>query len=203
MIVFVLSVFAVLLVTAIPKSKARAQRIFCINNLMQIGLATRVWEGDHTNTYPKDLPAMNGGTMEFVSGPNAFRHFMVMSNELNAPLVLICPAESDRNRFPATNFVHLSNSNLSYFVGLDVNETDPQGILFGDRNLTNGTAMKSGVLQLTANSAAGWTDEMHKQFGNIALADGSVEQVSTIGLRVAFTNTNASTTRLLMPILGP
>jgi hypothetical protein len=202
-IVAVLGFFAIWLATSLPKAKARTLRISCINNLMQAGRSCRVWEGDHNDKYPMAVSGTNGGTMEFAFGPNAFRHFQVMSNELSTPIVLICPTDTDRNRFRATNFAYMSNSNISYFVGLVPDETDPQGILSGDRNLTNGTPVKNGILQLTTNSATGWTDEIHKRCGNIGLADGGVQQVSTIGLRSTVTNASASTTRFLMPILGP
>jgi hypothetical protein len=153
--------------------------------------------------YPMHVAGTNGGTMDFITGPNVFRHFQVMSNELSTPFILICPAEYDRNRFVATNFAQLSNSNISYFVGMDANETNPQLILAGDRNLTNGTPIRNGILELTTNAPTGWTAEMHREVGNIALADGSVQQVTTMGLRTAVENTGMATNHLQMPILGP
>src|SRR6185437_8608040 len=130
-----------------------------------IGLACRVWEGDHGDNYPMATSETNGGTMEFTTGPNEWRHFQVMSNELSTPWVLFCPAETDRHRFRATNFVWLNNSNINYFIGVDANENNPQLILSGDRNLTNGTPIKNGILELTSNQLVGWTAEMHHQIG--------------------------------------
>jgi prepilin-type processing-associated H-X9-DG protein len=80
---------------------------------------------------------------------------------------------------------------------------DPQAILSGDRNLTNNTSIRNGILTLTTNRPAGWTAEIHNKVGNLLLADGSVQQVSSTGLRTAIVNTSAFTNRLLMPILGP
>src|SRR5215469_12619169 len=100
----------------------RALRIQCVNNLKQAGLAFRIWEGDHTNFYPQALSETNGGTMEFTSGPNAFRHFQAMSNELSTPKILFCPAETDHDRLVATNFINFNNSNISYFVGIVSND---------------------------------------------------------------------------------
>jgi prepilin-type processing-associated H-X9-DG protein len=195
-ILAVIAALAAVLIPALHVAKVRAQRITCDGNLKGVGLAYRVWEGDHTNLYPMQVSSTNGGTMEFITGTNAWRHFQVMSNELSTPKVLICPAD---DRSSATNFGCLNNSNLSYFVGIDANETNPQLILSGDRNITNGTLVKNGVLDLTTNKAAGWTAELHNGVGNIGLADGSVQQVNILGLRNTVAYTGLATNRLQMP----
>jgi len=202
-VIAVLIMLAAVLCPPLAEPRARRQRIWCVNNLKQIGLATRVWGSDHGDKYPWSIPGTNGGTMEFVAGPNAWRHFQVMSNELSTPKVLLCPADDDTRTVAATNFNSLNNSNISYFVGLDSTETDPQGMLFGDRNITNGTPIKNGILELTANQPAGWTDEIHRKVGNITLSDGSVQQITRTGLRNAVENSGAVTNRLQMPVLGP
>jgi hypothetical protein len=148
-----------------------------------------------------DVPGTNGGTMEFITGPNAWRHFQVMSNELSTPKVLICPGE--RNRKWATNFVAFGDANLSYFVGVDASETNVQSFLSGDHNITNGTPVKNEILELTENQPASWTAEMHKKVGNILLADGSAQQLSISGLQNAAANTGFATNRLQMPALIP
>ncbi|HLX69068.1 MAG TPA: type II secretion system protein [Verrucomicrobiae bacterium] len=178
-------------------------RIRCLNNLKQAGLAFRIWEGDNSDKYPMAVSCTNGGAMEFTSGPNAFRTFQVMSNEISTPKVLICPMETDNTRFIATNFNDFCNSNISYFVGLDAAETNATTLLLGDHNITNGTPLKNGLLALTTNRLAGWTKEVHNQIGNICLADGNVQQDSTTGLQDQIAQTGVVTNRLLMPILGP
>jgi len=199
----VIGVLAAMIMPALTKAKAHDSRIQCINNLKQIGLAYRIWEGNHGNQYPQAICETNGGTMEFTTGANAFRHFQIMSNELSTPMILICPAESDATRFVAKNFSNLSNRNLSYFVGVVENDSNANLILSGDHNLTNGTAVENGILELTTNSPAGWTRKMHNKTGNTVLADGSVMQVNTSGLRVQVAITGLATNRLQMPIVGP
>jgi prepilin-type processing-associated H-X9-DG protein len=44
---------------------------------------------------------------------------------------------------------------------------------------------------------------MHNKVGNIALADGSVQQVSITGLQMSVASTGAASNRLQMPILAP
>jgi len=71
--------------------------------------------------------------------------------------------------------------------------------LSGDRNITNGTAIKNGILELTTNQPAGWPPELHVVQGNIAVADGRVQQLSSSRLREAIGLTGAATNRLAMP----
>ncbi len=185
-----------------PRHKG-STRIWCVNNHKQDGLAFRIWEGDNNDKYPMAVSRTNGGAMEFTSGPNAFRAFQVMSNEISTPKVLICPMETDNARSIATNFNDFCNSNISYFVGLDAAETNATMILSGDHNITNGTPLKNGLLALTTNELARWTTEVHNKVGNILMADGSVQQDSTTGLQDQIAKTGVVTNRLLMPILGP
>ena len=203
----VLAVIAVLAALILPSvlrpPHDGSMHIQCVNNLKQEALAFRIWEGDNNDKYPMAVSRTNGGAMEFTSGPNVFRHFQVMSNELSTPKVLICPQETDKVRFVATNFDYFSNSNISYFVGLDAAETNPAMILSGDHNITNGTAPGNGLLVLITNRPAGWTTEVHHKVGNVCLADGSVWQDSATGLQDRIAHTGVATNRLLMPIFGP
>jgi type II secretory pathway pseudopilin PulG len=210
-VLMVLAAVMVLAAIALPAllgshtsmAPARATRIQCVNNLKQVGLSFRVWEGDNGDKYPMSISETNGGTIEYITGTNAWRHFQVMSNELMTPKILFCPAESDHRRTVGTNFYKLDNRNLSYFVGTVSNETNPQLILSGDHNITNGTPVKNGVLELTTSRPAGWSTEMHKSVGNLGLADGSVQQVSISGLQTTVTSAGVDTNLLQMPVLTP
>jgi hypothetical protein len=205
----VLMILGVLMVLAgiflpMPRHRpARAPRIQCVNNLKQIGLATRVWEGDNNDKFPTAVSITNGGAMEYLTGPNAWRNFQVMSNELSTCKVLLCPVEADRARFFATNFTFMNNSNISFFVGMDADETNAASFLSGDHNLTNGTPVKNGWLKLMAGQPIGWSKEMHNTVGNICVADGSVQQVNSLALQSAIATTGLATNVLNMPVLGP
>jgi prepilin-type processing-associated H-X9-DG protein len=199
-LILTLAVMFLLLLPAIMprRCSCTAVRINCVNDLKQIGLSFRIWSGDNRDRYPMQVPTNEGGTMEFLAGTNVFAHFRAMSNELNTPKVLVCPA--DKKRMPATNFISdLDNGHLSYFVGVDANETNAAMILAGDRNITNGMPLRRGMLTLRTNRPAGWTAEIHNKNGNIALADGSVQQVSTARLRDAVATTGTNANRLAFP----
>src|SRR5215472_13254462 len=150
-VLVVLTILMLIILPAQPHRIARALRIQCVNNLKQTGLAYHVWEGDHGDQYPMAVSETNGGSMEFTTGPNAFRHYLVMSNELSTPRILVCPADSGANRFYATNW-NIGNSNISYFVGVDAKEAFVTTFLSGDRNITNGSPLKNWLLELTTNS---------------------------------------------------
>jgi competence protein ComGC len=193
-IIAVVAILAAMLLPALASAKRKAQRINCINNLKQDGLAFRLWEGDNGDKYPMAVSTNKNGTMEYAG--DVFRHFQVMSNELSTPKILVCPAD---NRTAAANFAMLKNQNVSCFVGLDAEEVRPQMLLTGDRNVTNGLSPVRSVLELAPGIPAGWTEAMHHGVGNIGLADGSVQQVSIPGLQQMLKYLGDSTNRIALP----
>ena len=55
------------------------------------------------------------------------------------------------------------------------------------------------ILLLTTNDAVRWSQGMHKNQGNVAMADGSVQGFGNSHLRMALANTGMVTNRLAMP----
>jgi competence protein ComGC len=198
-VVAILLLLAAIILPALAKAKARSSHISCVNQLKQVGLAFRVWEGDNGDKFPMSVSVTNGGTMELVESGAVFPHFQVMSNELNSPKILICP--NDKRRHSATNFTSdFNDSRLSYFIGVDAAETNSTMLLAGDRNLTlNKTALKQGLIKLRFGDAVGWTGEIHVNVGNVLMAEGSVQQLSQSGLEEALKITGATTNRLAVP----
>ena len=196
-IIVVAGILGFLLVGGLNRARLRAHRICCNCNLKQVGLAFRQWALDHGEIYPMGLSTNDGGTLEYLATGEIFRHFQVMSNELNTPLVLVCPTDSRR---PVRSFTNrLANTKLSYFVGLVTNHSLPQMFLSGDRNITGGVRLANAVLELTTNHVVGWGTDLHNSQGNIALADGSVQGFSRTTLREALAHTGEVTNRLAMP----
>jgi prepilin-type N-terminal cleavage/methylation domain-containing protein len=111
-VIAIIAILAAMLLPALAAAKRKAQRINCVNNLKEVGLAFRVWEGDNNDNYPMNVSTKSGGAQELVcsAGSNGTGKaggfvdvFCVMSNELSTPKLLICPSDSSRSSIP-TNF---------------------------------------------------------------------------------------------------
>ena len=160
-VIAIIAILAALLLPALARAKAKAQRISCTNNLKQVGLAIRTWGIDNNGSYPMQLSKSAGGASESVgfrvltppvgatpATRGVWDFFQVMSNELSTPKILACPAEFESSArqvastFAFTVAANSANSipftndlNCSYFMGVDASETSSQMFLTGDHNL--------------------------------------------------------------------
>lgn len=171
---------------------SRSKRIRCLNQLKNIGLAFRIVASEQTPV-SRNLPAHPGGTRDGAGDPGSvWRQVLVLSNEWASPATLWCPADVQRK--PATTFeatsgdrrsvAFSSDQHLSYFLGLNASESWPQSILAGDRNITNDTGPFGPGRRIIASGARiGFSQTMHNSAGNVLLADGSVQQVTSGRLR--------------------
>ena len=230
-VIAIIAILAAMLLPALARAKARAQRINCVNNLKQVGLSFRTWALDNGDLYPMRVASGAGGASDWIqSGGKAravtgnqttsfgvFSVFMVMSNELSTPKILLCPAEYESTRQGSTTFAgtipagtaaqvpYTNDLNVSYFLGVDAQDTNPQMFLTGDHNLGSGnpptTAYQTAVAANAAtyacslgtnfpavNTAVSWMDNQHQKQGNVGLADGSVQQFSRSRLQEGLKN---------------
>lgn len=205
-VIALLVILAVVAVAQLRKAKSHTAYISCTSNLKQIGFAFRLWANDNQSHYPMQLSTNKGGTKELTSAGETYRHFFAAGNEISSPKVLVCPRDQTRTNLPwfPTNFTQFSNSNISYFIGLDADETDPHLLLSGDRNLTNNPASNGPIMMLSGQSDVGWTRELHsveakESAGNVGLADGGARQVSTRRLREVLANATNVVQRIMLP----
>lgn len=177
----------------------QAQNIDCVNNLKQIGLASRVWAGNHDDVLPAGVPVIKGGAMEMIRTGGVVQAFLVMSNELSTPAIFLCP--SDRERSYAWTLGSLSSSNVSYFFGADAtNDLNPALMFSGDSDFEiGGQPVKPGLLSLGTNAPVSWQPVRHGMSGNVCFVDGSVQSVTPLELRKDFVQTGQATNRLAIP----
>jgi prepilin-type N-terminal cleavage/methylation domain-containing protein/prepilin-type processing-associated H-X9-DG protein len=231
-VIAIIAILAGMLLPALAKAKAKAQKINCANNLKQVGLSFRQFATDQQDRFPQSLSTNEGGCSEYVTMANGqgeprntYWIYVTMSNELATPKTVVCPADSGRTAM--SNFFGVianngnvaqgrGNASVSYFVNLDADETRPQGMLAGDRNMStvsNATtataydAFFSKQVQLDpkliANKAnaqyyLNFHNTVHQNQGNVCLADGSVQPVTGARVREQVINSQ-DVHRLIFP----
>lgn len=199
LIIATLLVLAFLWFPSFTGARHRALVTNCSNNLKEVGLAFRTWTGAGGTSYSIGVSTNYGGTKELVASGLVFVHFLAMSSELQTPALLVCPA--DKSKTIATNFnAGLSDSNVSYFVGTDAKDTNPQMLLSGDHNLASeGKSIAPGLFILTTNTPLAWTKALHNACGNILHADGSLQFCGSERLSLLVRWQGEPTNRLVIP----
>jgi len=180
-VIAIIAILAGMLLPALARAQAKAKQTVCLNNLRQLSLGFRIWSVDNKDKYPWDLPATNGGSFGSADWTD---HFRICSNELATPRILICP--TDKPRKPGTNWVNLDGlANVTYFVGTRADNTKPATIVAGDSNVSGGGGGLDPQWSVFLGTSidASWNQNLHVQNGNLSLADGSVANSKTPGLR--------------------
>ncbi len=253
-VIAIIAILAAMLLPALAAAKRKAQKINCVNNLKQDGIAFRIWEGDNNDRYPMAVSFSAGGANDYLTHgstttagptstttPTAYNPgvvFMVMSNELATPKILFCPSDSIHTAGAgyATNFTFqdvlsmkapttagtaipvTGITKISYFIGADAVESDPQSIMMGDCNIgaaavnastpptTRFASFATGATTANGTPTDGpdfptagpngtltgnwqWTaNDLHQKTGNLLIADGSVQSTTENSLHTYMQN---------------
>ena len=203
-IIVVVAMVALVLIPAKSQRRAHARRIESVNDLKMVGLAFRLFETDHDDRMPMEVPKEEGGVAEIFergSTKQIYRTFLVMSNDLgNSPEVLVDAADSETVQATTfhTNPVHGDpeervvfdgNVHTSFGIGPEASDLKPGMILSGNRHIEDEKAGfeygKDLIARVGTNNPSVHfaSDAVHRGNGNILLGDGSVQQYSSQDLR--------------------
>jgi len=195
-VIAIIAILASLLLPALARAKAKAQRTKCLSNLKQCGLAFVTWANDNDGKWPWLAEPRDGGLRNNPRGSspisaNPYIHYAWVSNELITPAVVICPTDKAKLQKAASDFtgranggfqhINYQNNSLSYFVGLDANFNLPETMLSGDRNIKISRNKECGTIFVPSHSvdgrdpSVGFTNGMHQLYGQVGLADASVQ----------------------------
>lgn len=200
-VIAIIAILAAMLLPAVAKAKAKAQRIACVSNIKQVGLGIIMWAQDHEGKFPWLVSATNGGTHTLST---AWEQFITLSNEISTPKVLHCQSDKDRSAaesFSGTDGLStIQNAALSYAPGTEGTELKTSMHIVVDRNITGKEVLRCSVGGIDTGApvvtrlnpfsdATSWTKELHNNEGNMALADGSAQQLSQFQLLTHLQNT--------------
>jgi len=186
-VVAIIAILAALLLPALGRAKARAQRVTCMNNLKQVSLAMKLWGNDNDGKFPWKVDQSSGGGKPNGTGNARVNlQLSLASNELVTTKILLCP--SDVRLIPATDFANIALVNVSYALCNEADEERPRMMLAIDRNLVGfdftGLPDNINCFILTSASTSAATAKWRRgichgaNVGNVALSDGSVQQLN-------------------------
>ena len=160
------------------------------------------------NCFQWRVEVNDGGTRHHPLVGNAWFQWSWVSNELGAPKILVCPADKRKSKKtdaatwssnPNGGFLNAGyrDNAVSYFVGLDAGSEGKGGaikplelcqnhVVAGDYNInwdgqggcSSGANNAWQINVQSGSSTAMFTNSVHDKQGNLALADGSVTEVS-------------------------
>jgi prepilin-type N-terminal cleavage/methylation domain-containing protein/prepilin-type processing-associated H-X9-DG protein len=157
-VIAIIGILAALLLPAVTASQKRAKRVWCINNLNQIGIASHTFANDHNGKFPTAVSTNDSGSLEFVIAEyqagqwiyTAFQSFRPLAGELGTPQLFACPADLERW---------------------------PDAILAADWNVPSCQAAEIGYLPgPDLLPPWRWGFGLHERKGNMLFSDGHVEE---------------------------
>jgi hypothetical protein len=101
-VIAAIGILTALMMASASRSRERSNRIKCVGNLKQVSLSLKIFASDHQDRYPYqhrpplsvDTPdaslALTNATRGNIDLGAAWAHWLVMSNEMGSPKLLMC-----------------------------------------------------------------------------------------------------------------
>jgi prepilin-type N-terminal cleavage/methylation domain-containing protein len=154
-VIAIIAILAGLLLPALARAKAKAQRINCVSNMKQVALGFIIWVHDHEagNVHMRvPAPPAGEGTRGHPLRANIWFQYSWVSNEVESPKVLVCPSDkqaktaTDWTLDPNGGFVHnnFQNEAVSFALSMEAGvitggaaafDAAQEHILLLDRNM--------------------------------------------------------------------
>jgi hypothetical protein len=203
-IVAVIALLVTLVVEAVLHSKRVNLRTTCSSNQKQIALSFKMFAGDCDQIFP--VGYFTSRAYRFPSNYNhnrpAWEYFRLASNELGTAKILVCPKDVLRLTNAVKGFTNTvdglahpsrQNNSISYFLGMSAEETKPNTLAVGDRNMAMNSSPtfydSPGEVAIAVASNSVWRssskEPFHKDEGFYALSDGSVQRADNARLQEA------------------
>ncbi len=194
-VIAIIGILASMLLPALGKAKARANRIKCVSNLKQMGLAFKTYANDNEDKFPWFTKSSTGTVTA-----DGLATWQALGGDLGNAKILRSPC--DGVRLDASTFTGaagaagvLTLANISYWYCKTADELKPATVLSGTRNLSASAVATVAGLQSpfggsTTVAAAvpanfGWAANVMSGLlaaqGQVTLSDGSASQMSGAG----------------------
>ena len=127
-VIAIIAILASMLLPALAKAKAKANKVKCVNNLKQVGTAMMTWAASKDDRMPwmlyrryniqirepnyTDYINMSAANETASRAPLAWTAFYNFSNELGSPKILNCPANRLKKNSTATDW---TTGSVGYF----------------------------------------------------------------------------------------
>ena len=181
---------------------AQLQQAECAYRLEEVTLAFRQFANDNRNLFPMNVSVQLEGAREFSESGDIASIFRSLSYYQPSAAYLVCPSDS---RPSAPAMFRVTPDRISYFINTSATDAKPASVLLGDRDLAQGGDRREGTALLTGiqvldggGRALAWGGKLHRGAGNVALANGAVQSLSSLELNMSL-GTSLEPVRLLFP----
>ena len=93
LVILILAVLVAMFLPVYSASHRRADRVECISNLRQVGMAYQFWERDHSTS----ASVTNDDRLNVTNAESGWNDFLSMANTLGSTKIFHCPADTNHD----------------------------------------------------------------------------------------------------------